>query len=125
MPSNPLQIESKIKDITNAWESLRPTKTFAGLSLEQFKLKIKPSADARATIADLDNQLIAAHAQRDTEDKKSLAAALLVVNSVKGDPDEGEDGALYEAMGYVRKSDYKSGLHREKPDAVAPATAAH
>ncbi len=37
-----------------------------------------------------------------------------VVNGVKGDPAFGEDCDLYEAMGYVRKSERKSGLSRKK-----------
>ena len=46
---------------------------------------------------------------------------LLVVNAVKGDPAEGEDGELYEAMGYVRKSERSTGkTNKTKP---APVTA--
>ena len=41
-----------------------------------------------------------------------------MVNAVKGDPDEGEDGELYEAMGYVRKSERRSGLSRGKKTLV-------
>jgi hypothetical protein len=37
----------------------------------------------------------------------------LVVNGVVGDPTFGPDSALYEAMGYVRKSERKSGLTRK------------
>jgi len=38
----------------------------------------------------------------------------LLVNAVKGDPTEGEDGVFYEALGYVRKSERRSGLSRSK-----------
>ncbi len=105
----------------NAWQTLRPEKSFAGLSLEQFKAKIKASLDARAAIAALENQLLAAQNQRDDADKASLATIALVVNAVKGDPEEGEDGEFYEALGYVRKSERKSGLRRGK---LAPNTGA-
>ena len=37
-----------------------------------------------------------------------------VVNSVKGDPDYGDDSDLYDAMGYTRKSARQSGLMRKK-----------
>jgi hypothetical protein len=37
-----------------------------------------------------------------------------IVNAVKGDPEEGEDGELYSAMGYVRRSDRSSGLTRRR-----------
>ena len=40
--------------------------------------------------------------RRDKHDEKSNLKLLQVVNSVKGDPDEGEDGDLYATMGYVR-----------------------
>ncbi len=42
-----------------------------------------------------------------------------VVKGVVGDPAFGEDCDLYEAMGYVRKSERKSGLSRKK--AATPA----
>ena len=38
----------------------------------------------------------------------------LVVAGVIADPTEGANSALYEAMGYVRKSERKSGLTRKK-----------
>ena len=38
----------------------------------------------------------------------------LVVNGVVGDPTEGPDGDLYEAMGYVRASQRHTGLTRKK-----------
>jgi hypothetical protein len=47
---------------------------------------------------------------RDAADADSLAKIQLVVKGVAGDPAYGEDSALYEALGYVRKS----GLTRKK-----------
>jgi len=40
-----------------------------------------------------------------------------VVNGVLADPTEGPDSSLYEAMGYTRKSERKSGLTRGKKSA--------
>jgi hypothetical protein len=37
---------------------------------------------------------------------------LAVVDAVKGDIEEGADGELYAAMGYVRRSARRSGLTR-------------
>jgi hypothetical protein len=91
------------------------------MSLEKFREMIAPSLAARATIARLETELIAAQNQRDNSDQVSLDALLLVVNSIKGDPTEGEDGELYEAMGYVRKSERKTGLHRNSKSATPPA----
>ncbi|HMJ90310.1 MAG TPA: hypothetical protein VK530_10860 [Candidatus Acidoferrum sp.] len=35
-----------------------------------------------------------------------------VVNSIKGDPNHGENSPLYASFGYIRKDDRKSGLTR-------------
>jgi len=52
--------------------------------------------------------------QRDIADVETNRLIQLVVKGVVGDPTFGEDSALYEAMGYVRKSERKSGLKRGK-----------
>jgi len=51
---------------------------------------------------------------RDNADVVTLAANQLVVNSVKGDPNVGDDSDLYDAMGYTRKSERHSGLSRQQ-----------
>jgi hypothetical protein len=104
-----------------AWKKLRATKTFAGFTADQFETqKMLPCRQARASIVDLGNQMKSALNRRDDLDVAALEAMSLVVNAVKGDPAEGENGDLYEAMGFVRKSERKSGLSRKK--AATPAT---
>jgi len=113
MPSNPRITLERITRTQSAWGTLRAQKSFAGMTLDQFRETIAPSLTARATIARLENELIAAQNQRDDADQASNDAVQLLVNAIKGDPDEGVDGELYEAMGYVRKSERKSGLSRK------------
>lgn len=84
------------------------------MTLPQWKAAIKPSADARATIADLEKQLAAALNVRDDADSESTKAADKVVKAVVGDADYGDDSSLYEAMGYIRASEKQSGLTRKK-----------
>lgn len=113
---------SRITDVTQAWGSLRPTKSFSGLTLEQFKEEVKPSLDARAELAELEGRVQAALARRDAADASSAVAVRRVVNAVKGDGEEGEDGELYAAMCFVRKSTRSSGLTRKRAkDETAPA----
>ncbi|MEN9575804.1 MAG: hypothetical protein RL514_3659, partial [Verrucomicrobiota bacterium] len=81
---------------------------------------VKPSADARTEIERLDKLMSAAINRRDDADKVSHEANQKVVNGVKGDPNFGDDCDLYEAMGYVRKSERKSGLSRGKKAAETP-----
>lgn len=113
MAKSPKDNLDRINTASAAWSNLRPEKTFAGMTLDQFREKIAPSLATRSTIARLENELVAAQNQRDDADRVALEAMQLVVNAIKGDPDEGEDGELYEAMGYVRKSERKSGLSRK------------
>ena len=97
-----------------AWDEKAKTKSFGGMTLDQYKAKVKPSADAREAIKKLEIQMTAAIDERDDADKATLEANNLVVKGVVGDPAFGEDSALYEAMGYVRKSERKTGLTRKK-----------
>ena len=110
MPLSPTVVEEKIKTTIAAWEDLRPAKSFAGLTLAQFKTAMQ--LDTRTTISNLENLLSAARTARDDEDKEAYDIITKVVNAVVGDTDEGNDSPLYEALGYIRKSQRKSGLRR-------------
>ena len=118
--SRPKDSGDKLAAVLKAWQDLRPTKSFAGMTLAQFTAKVQPSLDARDAIDTLENQMIAATDKRDLADVESMKQINFVVNAVKGDPAEGEDGELYEAMGYIRKSERASGLTKKK-QAPAPA----
>ena len=112
MPASPTVVEQKLNEVTSAWENLAAAKNYGGMTLDEFKAQVKPSLDARKSIKDLENKISAQQNLRDDADIESLRLVALVVNGVKADPEEGEDSALYEAMGYVRKSERKSGLKR-------------
>jgi len=122
MSYSPKDNLDRINTVTKAWETLRPTKSFAGLTLAQFKAKVKPSLDGRTNVATLEHQMTAALDERDDADNDSLEVIKLVVSAVKGDPAETAKGELYEAMGFVRESERLSGLTRKK-GAVAAAKA--
>jgi hypothetical protein len=110
---NPKRTANKLQKIVDAWTTIRPTKTFAGMTLEQFKAQVQPSLAARDQLTTLQSQATDSRTQRRQSDSASLELAQLVVNSVKGDPAEGENGSLYTAMGYVPKSARRSGLTRK------------
>lgn len=118
MAYNPKQNEKKINDIIKAWSRFAPAKTFGGMTLVQFKDKVKASLDSREIITQLETDIDTEQTNRDTADMASLFAASLVVNSVKGDPEHGEDSPLYEAIGYIRKSARKTGARRSKKTTV-------
>lgn len=117
MPPNPSEGEARLDNLFESWEEIAPTAVLFGMTLTQAKAKVKPSLETRATIKQLDKQRKVAQVERDVADVSSLAFVQDVVNAVKGDPNFGEDSALYAALGYVRKSDRKSGLTRASHDA--------
>jgi hypothetical protein len=113
MPS-PKDAEQKMERMLNAWRALAPEKMFGAMTLAQFEAVAAPAQAARRRIVDLNDQLSRAIAERDTADQTFSVRAQQVVAGVLADPTEGPDSALYQAFGYTRKSDRKSGLTRRR-----------
>ena len=114
--SRPKDIEEKLERVLNAWRTLAPNKTFGGMTLAQFEEACAPSRTARALIAELEDKQTKALADRDVADDNTADNIQLVVAGVLGDPTEGPDSPLYEAFGYTRKSERKTGLTRKRKD---------
>jgi hypothetical protein len=104
----------KLNRIISAWETFAPDKTFGGMTLAQFKAKVKRSFETREELRVLENQVQSKKIERDDADEESQRLAQLVVNGVVGDPEEGPDSDLYGGFGYTRPSERKTGLTRKK-----------
>jgi hypothetical protein len=124
MPTSPKEVADKIQTVITAWDSLASDASFAGMTLAKFKAAVQPSLDAREEVTNLHSQRPVSLNKRAAADQASNAAILMVVNAIKGDPDHGEDSPLYAAMGYVRKSDRRTGAHRNGNGATTPAAVA-
>ena len=107
-------LSTRIASIVQAWGELRPKKSFSGLTLEQFKKSVQASQDARAEIASLEARMQAAIAQRVTADVPARETVQRIVHAVRGDADEGENGELYAAMGFIPKGLRSTGLTRRR-----------
>jgi hypothetical protein len=118
---SPKGIADKVGQVAEAWEDLAPDKTFGGMTLAQFKARVKPSSDARNTLQQVKNSRLNAQQSRSASDADALVAVDLVVNGIKADSTEGQNSALYEACGYIPKSKRKSGLSRKAKAAATPA----
>jgi hypothetical protein len=113
MATSPKDTEQKMEKMLNAWRTLAPDKSFGGMTLTQFEAVAAPAQAARQRLDALEDQLTKAMADRESADNAFLLKAQQVVNGVLADPTEGPDSALYEAFGYTRKSERKSGLSRK------------
>ncbi len=118
MAYSPKINEEKLDKIYNAWKTLAPEKSFGGMTLAEFEVFVNDSMAERAVLSQLEDQMKQVIAARDNSDSIGLAKAQLVVAGVVADPTEGDNSALYEAMGYVRKSNRSSGLTRKKKEAA-------
>ena len=114
MPLSPKYSKEKLDRIISAWTTLAPSKSFGGMTLLEFSVFVNDAMDARNTISQLEDQLKQAIAARDAADAEAWEKAQFAVAGVVADQTEGDDSALYEAMGYVRKSNRSSGLTRKK-----------
>ena len=107
------KIAEKAQRTVSAWQTLRPIKTYAGMTLAQYQGKVQPTLDSQQQVETLRDQLKQARDTRRQSESSSHGLTKLVVNSVKGDPDDGEDSPFYAALGYVQTSARQSGLTRK------------
>ena len=114
MPNNPKNNEEKMQKVLMAWKTLAPAKSFGGQTLAQYTAMVDKCMIPRQRLEELEDEMMQEQANRDAEDEVAMAQILLIVAGVVADPTEGANSALYEAMGYVRKSECKSGLTRKK-----------
>ena len=112
MPDSPKYTAEFLGEVLSAWGELAPDAEFAGLTLAQFKAKVKPSLDARAEVTILETQLKATRQTRNLADGVSNEMALAVINGVRSTPGYGDNSALYRALGYIPKDQRRSGLVR-------------
>lgn len=110
----PKENEQKLTDFLKAWKDLAPTKTIGDLTYEQAEAALKPSFDIRKEIKAGENLQLSRINGRETADKNSLKLVNRLINAIKADPTLGEDSDLYEAVGYVRASERRTGKRRSK-----------
>lgn len=117
MADTPRENETKYTRFLNALTTLAPDKTFGGVDLAAFTAQTGKSFAPRKRLEELEDEKKQQEVIRDTEDAATSKMCEMIKNGVIADPDFGDDSALYEALGYIRKSDRKSGLTRKKNEA--------
>ena len=110
----PRETADRFTRIIDAWDQYAPDRTFGGLTLDQFKTLARPAFEARTQIKALEAAMLTLLNARAAADAACRPTARLVVNGVIGDVDFGPESRLYEALGYVRKNERKTGLIRKK-----------
>jgi len=114
MYREPKATYDKLVLLTSSWSRLRPTKTFGGMTLEQFVEETRAVHEVRTQLAEAEARVLDLRQRRTTLDATASEHMKRIVRGVLADRDEGEDGELYAAMGFIRRSDRSSGLTRRR-----------
>ena len=122
MAGSPKDNEEKLTRVRNAWKTLAPDHSFAGNTFEQYQTATEPSFTSRQDLEANDDQRTHLLNTRADADEASLTLTAAIVAGVLADPAFGPNSSLYEAMGYTRKDERKSGLHRGTPGAGPTST---
>jgi type VI protein secretion system component VasK len=100
--------------MSNAWAQGAPTVTFKGITHTDFQAEIAAAAAVDQGIAEMETQLKMKKTDRDERYSLLNEKSVKIRDGVEGREDFGLEHPLYEAMGFVRPSDRKSGLTRKK-----------
>lgn len=118
MGKGPKQIEEVIERAINALRDLAPETKFNNSNLADLAPLAEESLAARRELVEIGNLEAAGIARREAADARVLKMIEKIVNGIIGDENFGDDSALYEAFGFVRRSQRKSGLTRKRKGEV-------
>ena len=107
-------INRRATKIENGWEEGAPAVKFRKISLTDLKAKRAEITTAEAEADDLETQLRMKENQINDLYGELDDLIINVGEGVRGHDDYGSDSPLYGGMGFVRKSQRKSGLTRKK-----------
>ena len=108
------RVKQQCNVMNDAWFEGAPGDKFMGIAQGTFQADIEAAAADDAAIADLEAELKMKRDVRDDKYKALDQQRSKIGQGVAGDPAYGNDSPLYGAMGFVRKSEKKSGLTRKK-----------
>ena len=103
MPRKEADLIVQAMRIIDAWKRSFPTKSFSGLTLAQFEEVTQPARAVRVELADLVKRTKISRGRRLVLDRSLRPVIQRIVHTVRGDPDVGENSAMYSSMGYVMK----------------------
>jgi hypothetical protein len=102
--------------MNNAWKQGDDTAVFKAITQSAFQTELDGAATDEQQIADMEAQVKMKKTALEERYKKISKLTNDVRDGVEGHADFGNDHPLYDAMGFVRSSDRKSGLTRKKGD---------
>ena len=115
---------TELEVLASGWEKYAINETFSGYTLEQLQALIQALRELLAVMDALKLNYRGKIAARQTMGTELGDIRLRIVNCIRGHENFGEDSEFYRFLGFVTKSERKSGLTRKKAgDSDADASA--
>jgi hypothetical protein len=112
-------VTRKRAQFLSSWAEYAQDKSFAGMTLAEFELKSTEPLDVRKDLGDARTKAGGLILKRDQADEVLNSDLLLIAHAIRADTEFGEDCPLYRSLGFVPKSERKSGRRRQ--DSPAPS----
>ena len=107
---------TQIEVLAAGWEKYAQNETFSGYTLEQLKALIQALQELMAAMGALKLDYRGKIAARQSMAGELGDIRLRIVNCIRGHENFGEDSEFYRFLGFVTKSERKSGLTRKRLD---------
>ena len=120
MKPNLKKAVERIEKFRGAWEKNAESITLMGTTLAEFTEATKAPCDAKAEAEELRKEAKRRYVKGLNALPEVMPLLERLVYAVQASPEFGPNSAFYQELGYVRKSDRKSGLSRKNPG--QPAT---
>jgi hypothetical protein len=98
----------------HSWRRFALGQTFGGMTLEEFEAETQAMIAVRQKIMTARTELSGLMLDRANADDAAREAFIRMANGVRASSDYGYDCPMYRALGYVPKSESKTGRRRRK-----------
>ena len=115
---NVKKIRERVTKMNTAWTQSSSLVAFKGITQSAFQAKIQAAAAVEQEYADLLAQAKMKADERDSLYQELSDDSVNIRDGVEGHADFGPEHPMYEAMGFTRPSQRKSGLTRKKKPPV-------
>ena len=103
----------------SSWAEYAQDKSFAGMTLAEFEATSQEPFDVRKDLADARTKAKGLILERDKADETINEDFVLIAHAIRADKAFGEDCPFYRSLGFVPKSERKTG--RRRGDSPAPS----
>ena len=109
---NNTALTRKRAQFLSSWEEYAQDKSFAGMTLAEFETKSETPLAVRKELAAARTKANGLILKRDKADDSLNEDLILIAHAIRADKDFGEDCPLYRSLGFVPKSERRTGRRR-------------